>query len=272
MSFNDHAELIFWPETLHYEEYTDELFDYSGPDTEPMLRPKEALSQGIEKLASAVFGNIIFERGKEYLSDQELEHLQLPLLSLEDAEHEAEELFERLGLNGYELAYALDMSLERIRTLGEAYEKEDAISGLYDFASATEEDAGYFLYYTPLGITKLSDGRQQIELFVNSRGIALIRIANHYNRGEAVDTPELISPEEAVELMHKYSGKAKQKFEVKSIQRVALSYIAVRAEDKKQGMVFMPAWQIWFNNGGRRNNCWVDINAVNGELIDSNFD
>ena len=30
-------------------------------------------------------------------------------------------LFEKMGLHGYELAWKLDMSLDRIRTLGDAY-------------------------------------------------------------------------------------------------------------------------------------------------------
>lgn len=272
MTFNDHAELIYWPDTLHYEEYTDELFDYNQGDPEsdePELRPKEALSQGIERLARKVYSSLIFEHDN-YPGDLKLEHERLTLISLEDAKRTVEGFLEKLNIQGFELAYALDMSLERIQTLAEL---DDSIYSSYlnnDYKSATAEDEGYFLYYTPLGVTRINNGRQQIMAFVTSRGIVSIQLSNDYNRGEAVDTPELITPEEAVELLYNHAKKGKDKHEVKSIQRVALIYMPLRAENKKQGMVFEPVWQIWYKYGGRTS-AWACFNAENGNLIDSFF-
>ena len=135
---------------------------------------------------------------------------QLTHLSLEDAKHTAEALFEKFGLQGYELAWKLDMSLDRIRNLGEAYNRFWFEGGGYsnaprqDYSAATAEDEGYFLVYTPLGVDHISDGRHQITLFVSSRGIVYANIVSTYNRGEIVYTPEkVISPEEAVTQLYR---------------------------------------------------------------------
>ena len=122
MTFNDHAELSCHAEGIWYAEYTGELFDYNwrerenvNPNIEPSMFPKLALSQSITDMASGVYF------GFGYADGIALEHEQLTLLSLEDAKQTAEELFKKLGIQGYELAWALDMNLDRIHTLGEAY-------------------------------------------------------------------------------------------------------------------------------------------------------
>ncbi len=281
-TFNDHAELSVSSEAIWYAEYTDEMFDYNwkeretyNPDIEPMMMPKQALSQGIVYMASQVYsGYDDFTQGITF------EHDHLTNLSLEDAEHTAEALFEKLGLHGYELAWKLDMSLDRIRTLGEAYNRfwfeGEGYSNAprQDYATATAEDEGYFLYYTPLGVDKISDGRHQITLFVSSRGIVYANIVSTYNRGEVVYTPEkLITPEEAVARLYAEAAKSRDDIKVKSIERVALTYVAVRAENKQDGMVFAPVWQVLFKEEGRGEEytSWAEFNAINGSLVDAIF-
>ena len=281
-TFNDHAELSVSSEAIWYAEYTDEMFDYNwkeretyNPDIEPMMMPKQALSQGIVYMASQVYsGYDDFTQGITF------EHDHLTNLSLEDAEHTAEALFEKLGLHGYELAWKLDMSLDRIRTLGEAYNRfwfeGEGYSNAprQDYATATAEDEGYFLYYTPLGVDKISDGRHQITLFVSSRGIVYANIVSTYNRGEVVYTPEkLITPEEAVARLYAEAAKSRDDIKVKSIERVALTYVAVRAENKQDGMVFAPVWQVLFKEEGRGEEytSWAEFNAINGALVDAIF-
>ena len=282
MIFNDHAELSFDAGSIFYAEYTDEMFDYNwkerengNPDIEAMMLPKRALSQDITYMASMVHtGNADFTKGVSF------EHDQLPHLSLEDAKHTAEALFEKLGLQGYELAWKLDMSLDRIRTLGDAYNQfwfeGDGYSNAprQDYSAATAEDEGYFLVYTPLGVDNVSDGRHQITLFVSSRGIVYANIVSTYNRGEVVYTPEkLISPEEAVALLYAEAAKSRNDIKVSSIERVALTYVAVRAENKQDGMVFAPVWQVLFKEEGRGEEytSWAEFNAINGNTIDAIF-
>ena len=282
LTFNDHAELSYSAEAVWYAEYTDDLFDYNwkeretyNPDVKPMMLPRQALSQGIALMAGQVHsGHEDFTKGVMF------EHDQLTHLSLEDAQHTAEALFEKMGLHGYELAWKLDMSLDRIRTLGDAYNQfwfeGDGYSNAprQDYSAATAEDEGYFLVYTPLGVDNVSDGRHQITLFVSSRGIVYANIVSTYNRGEVVYTPEkLISPEEAVALLYAEAAKSRNDIKVSSIERVALTYVAVRAENKQDGMVFTPVWQVLFKEEGRGEEytSWAEFNAINGNTIDAIF-
>ena len=279
--FNDHAELSLSAESIHYSEYTDELFDYNWyerenytPDIEPMMLPRQALSQGIADIASGVYF------GYGYADGVALEHDQLTFISLEDAERTAENLFEKLGLEGYELAWALDMSLERIQTLGEAYNhfwfEGEGSSNLprQDYTAAAAEDEGYLLIYTPLGVTRTSDGRHSIMLFVSSRGIVKANIVSAYRQGELFYTPAaLITSGEAITRLYAEAARSRDKIKISSIERAALTYVPVRAEDKQDGMVFVPVWQILFKEEGRGEDyaSWAEFNAVNGTMIDAIF-
>lgn len=279
--FNDHAELSLSAESIHYSEYTDELFDYNWydrenytPDIEPMMLPRQALSQGIADIASGVYF------GYGYADGAALEHDQLTFISLEDAERTAENLFEKLGLEGYELAWALDMSLERIQTLGEAYNhfwfEGEGSSNLprQDYTAAAAEDEGYLLIYTPLGVTRTSDGRHSISLFVSSRGIVKANIVSAYRKGELFYTPAaLITSGEAITRLYAEAAKSRDKIKISSIERAALTCVPVRAEDKQDGMVFVPVWQILFKEEGRGEDyaSWAEFNAVNGTMIDAIF-
>lgn len=282
LTFNDCAQLAYGPESIWYAEYTDELFDYNwkeretySPDVEPMLMPKQALSQGIAYIASGVHAGYDYD-----VKGITLEREQLALISLEEAKQIAEALFDKLGLKGFELAYALDMSLDRIQTLGEAYNHFWFEGGgfsnapRHDYSTATAEDEGYYLFYTPLGVDKVSDGRHQITLFITSRGIVYANIVSIYSRGEIAYTPEsLIAPEEAVAQLYAEAAKARDEIKVQSIERVALTYVAVRAENKQDGMVFAPVWQVLFKEAGQSGEytSWAEFNAINGSIIDAIF-
>ena len=279
--FQDHAELNVSPEGVWYGEYTEELFDYNAreraednPDLEAALFPKQALSMGIVYVASNAYN------GHEgFAVDAAPENEQLTNISLADAEKEAEALFDKLGLKGYELAWALDMSLDRIKAMGEAYnnlmfESEEGYSNgpRQDYASATAEDEGYYLVYTPLGVTHVTDGRQQIDLYVTGRGIVNASIRCAYNRGEALSTPEtLIAPEDAVYRLYEEVPNARFAHQVGSIERVALTYVAVRAENKQDGMAFAPVWQVRYTEQDDKYTEWAEFNAVTGDLINASF-
>lgn len=280
MVFNDHAQLGFAAEFLSYNEYDGELFDYnwreretSNPHIEPSLFPRQALSFGIANIASGAYHGFDYARGIE------LEHEQLTKISLAEAKQTAEALFDKLGLKGFELAWALDMSVERIHTLGEAYNHfwyegggGYSNSPRQDYAAATAEDEGYYLIYTPLGVTKVTDGRQQLDLFVTSRGVVSAALRCAYNRGAEAGTPEkLISPEEAVSRLYQEAAHARYKMEIASIERVALTYVPVRAENKQDGMVFVPVWQVLYKEAGEEYTSWAEFGAVDGKIINAAF-
>ena len=282
LTFNDHAELSCSAKALYYSEFTDELFDYNwkereshNPDIGPMMLPKQALSQGIAFMASQVHSGY-----DDFTKDISFEQDHLTLLSLKDAEHTAESLFEKLGIRGYELAWKLDLSLDRIRSLGEAYNRfwfeGEGYSNAprHDYAAATAEDEGYFLVDTPLGVDGISNGRQQATLLINSRGIVFASIVSAYNRGEAAFTPDkLISPEEAVTRLYAEVARSRDGGEIRSVRRAALTYMPVRAENKQDGMVFVPAWQILYDEAhdSEQYSRWAVFNALNAAMIDAVF-
>ncbi|MBQ8094577.1 MAG: DUF4179 domain-containing protein [Clostridia bacterium] len=282
LTFNDHAELSCSAEAIYYAEYTDEMFDYNWkeretytPDIEPMMAPKTALSQSIAQMAAQVHsGSEDFTKGIVF------EHNQLTKISLEEAQQTASALLDELGLKGYALAWKLDMNLNRIHSLGEAYNHFWFEGGGYsnlprqDYTSATADNEGYFLFYTPLGIDRISDGRHQITLFITCRGIVYANIVSAYTRGEEAGIPEkLVPPEDAVNSLCAEAARSRDGREVQSVERVALTYVAVRAENKQDGMVFVPVWQILYNEAGSNKvySAWAEFNAVTGTMIDAFF-
>lgn len=96
----------------------------------------------------------------------------------------------------------------------------------------------------------------------------------HCSSVETAYTPEgLIAPEEAEVQLYTEADKARDGIKVQSIERVALTYAAVRAENKKDGMVFAPVWQVLFKEAGQSEEytSWVEFNAINGSVIDAIF-
>ena len=284
LTFKDHAVLQISPHLLWYSEYTDELFDYNwraremdDPDLEPAMLPRQALSSGITDIAS----NVYWQTG-DYTRGITLDKQELTYVSLESAKAQAEELMNRLNLTGYELAWALDMDLDRIRTLGKQYNEfwfegpGFSNSPRQDYDTATADDEGYYLYYTPLGITKISDTRQEICFFINRRGIVFASIRSNYTMGDVIETPKaLISPRQALVRFSEATGEAWNEIQVARIERVALTYAAVRAENKQDGMVFAPVWQIRYLDKDAYDNSYpassAQINAVTGAVVNTDF-
>lgn len=284
LTFNDHAVLQISPELLWYSEYTEELYDYNqraremdDPDLELAMSPKQALSYGITDIAA----NVYWQMG-DYTKGIALDKKELTYVSLESAKARAEELINRLNLKGYELAWALDMDVDRIKALGRQYNEywfdgpgfSNSPRQAYD--TATVDDEGYYLYYTPLGITQISDRRQEICFFINRRGIAFASIRSSYSMGDVIDTPKaLISPRQALERFSEATGEAWSNIQIARIERVALTYAAVRAENKQDGMVFAPVWQIRYLDKEAYEKSYpassVQINAVTGAIIDTDF-
>ena len=264
--FADHARLSLSPEALFFEEYADD--EYTEAD-------------------SGMIVEITWVRKwEDHQGEFTLEKTELSGITLADAQAQAEEMMEKLGIacNQYVCDEALDMSLERIQTMGAIWEKAIADGELlvdddyqpYDYSAIPASEEGYYLHYSPLGVDmSAAGGRYGAIFYVNSRGVVYANVRNWFNRGEIIGTPEtLVTPDAAIEKLAKEMGRSRYDQEIKSIQQVALTYEAVRAENKSEGMVFVPVWMILYQDESaiRQNySCYALINAVDGTLIDASF-
>ncbi len=266
--FADHAILNPSPEALFYYEFTDDSYT---------------------EAPSNVIVNRAWVRNWEgHRGEFSLEKTELTGITLAEAQTAAEDLMARLGISGneYVCTEALDLSWERIQTMGAIWEQAIADGELlvdddyqpYDYSAIPTSEEGYFLRYTPTGVdTTESGSRYEVIVYVNSRGIVYASIRNPFSRGELVDVPErLIAPDDAVsrlaeELSRSLSWNSRV---IKSVRQVSLTYEAVRADNKADGMVFAPVWMILYQDEQAERHGYTNyalINAMDGTLIDASF-
>ncbi len=283
--FNDHAVLDVAPEYVGYREYTDEPFDYNwraremdDPGLEPAWGDKPTFSDSIAAVAS--FVNWGDDAG--FAEGTVFEKKQLTYLSFEDADVKAKKMMDLLQLSGYELTWALDMDLGRIKTLGQKYNEYWYESGSgftdaprYDYNLATAEDEGYYLIYTQTGAAGLDETQGSASFFITSRGIVYAEVRCYYMAGEEAGAPDtLITSGEAVRRLYEEAGRSRNGERIVSIRTVELTHAPVRAENRQEGMVFTPVWKVTYvDESGEKNgfDSWAVFNAVNGMLIDAIF-
>ena len=281
--FNDHAVLDVAPEYVGYSEYTDEPFDYNwharevdDPNMEPAWGDMQAFSCRIAAVAAFIHW------GEDFAKDTAFEKKQLTCLSFEDADEKAKQMMELLRLSGYELTWALDMDLDRIRALGKEYNEYWYESGSgftnsprYDYDLATAEDEGYYLIYTQTGAAGLDETQGSASFFITSRGIVHADVRCYYMMGEKTETPDsLISSGKAVERLYEETAGSRTGEKVVRVKTVELTHMPVRAENKRDGMVFAPVWKVTYVDGSGEKkgfDSWAVFNAVNGKLIDAIF-
>jgi len=281
--FNDHAVLDVAPEYVGYREYTDEQFDYNwrarevdDPNLEPAWGDKQAFSYSIAAVASFV------NWGDDFAKDTVFEKKQLTYLSFEDADTSAKKMMDLLHLSGYELTWALDMDLDRIKMLGKAYNEHWYESGSgftnsprYDYDLATAEDEGYYLIYTQTSAAGLDESWREASFFITSRGIVYAEVRCYYMMGEKAEAPDtLITSEKTVERLYEEVARSRNGEKVVRIKTVELTLMPVRAENKQEGMVFAPVWKvIYLDKSGEKKgfDSWAIFNSVNGKLIDAIF-
>ena len=266
--FADHAILSLSPEALFYYEFTDDSYT---------------------EAPSNVIVNRAWVRNWEgHRGEFSLEKTELTGITLAEAQTAAEDLMARLGISGneYVCTEALDLSWERIQTMGAIWEQAIRDGKLlvdddyqpYDYSAIPVSEEGYFLKYSPLGVdTAPAGGRYSAVFYVNSRGIVYAAVRNEFTRGEAVSMPEaLITPDAAITTLTEELGRSLSWNDrgIRSIQQVVLTWDAVRADNRADGMVFVPVWMILYQDdqAARQNYTnYVLVNAVNGALIDASF-
>lgn len=284
VTFKDHAVLSIGQEALSYVEYADELFDYNtkeretySPNIKPDLYYKTALSRMIVHIA------FWEQHGSEGApGNSVLEKTHLTYLSLDDAQAQVEGLMEKLGIReGYVCSAALDMSADRIKILGEAYNQAIHDGKMYtnlpeyDYSAVAAEEEGYYLVYDLMGVDQANQGRFSVAAYVNGRGIAFANIRNDFVRGEEAYTPDsLIAPETAVQHLAEEISSSRSGGRIEKILRVALTYAPVRAENKADGMLLVPMWQVLYQDehaAKQHYTCYAEFNAVDGTLLDAMF-
>ena len=272
--FNDHAVMMLSQDGLYYSEDADDSYG-------------EAFTGAIVRL-------VWVSEWNNHRDEFKLEKTALSGITLDEAKLQAEALIEKLGIssNRYICTEALDMDLSRIRQMGAIYERAVETGELltddnqqpYDYEAIPESEEGYYLVYAPQEIDRPdASGRYRINLYVNSRGITYANIRSQFVMGGPLYTPErLITPEEALATLMEGTRRSLYSEEqtVQTVRQLMLCYEAVRGGDQAEGMVFVPAWCIHYQDVSDVKNesiyqnkytSYALINAVDGTLIDASF-
>ena len=266
--FADHAILALSSEAAFYDEFADDQYS--------------------ESWSGAITRIVWIKDWENHLGEFNLEQTSLSGITLEEAKGQAEALITKMGLdcNQYVCRYELDMSLDRIRNMGAVYEKaivdgdlltdDDWVPYNYEARPASEE--GFYLEYRPALIDTVdATHRYELVFYVNSRGIVYAHLRNQFNMGDAVEIPEkLITYDEAIARLNEEINLSLYGTDehVVSIRQVVLSYVPVRAGNKDEGMVFVPAWEIIYQDEeatAQGYECYALFNATDGTLIDASF-
>ncbi len=279
ITFADEAILDWAPEALFYNEYSG-TFDAHAQEEglEPDYTPRPALSNTIASLAGWA-RNGWPGSGQVY----QLEKTALTHITLDEAKETLEALLRQLGVTGYVCDYALDMSVERIVTLGNDM-KAMIASGKHfsnipqpDYSQTAAEDEGFYLSYH-----KPSDGGNHgngdifsVYAYVTPRGVVDISLRDMYITGDVYSTPKaLVDPQIILEKLPEAVSSSRFPEAVVSISSVRLTYAPLRAADKADGMVLSPIWLVLYQDTKAEKSgydCWAEFDAVDGKLLNAIF-
>lgn len=293
--FCDEATLGLDPAALYYSENKG-FFDCNAVERErnrqlwdaqtlekelPVsMIPLPAASSRIASLASwAYFGfpgtGEVFEPEKDALTH----------LTLKEAEQTLDALLQKLGVSGYRPYRWLDMSVERIHTLGAKLNQAIETGKLgtnippFDYATAQDADEGFYLRYARPGLERENGGGSsfQVTAYVTRRGVVDLDLNDPYIQGEVYDTPKkLIDVQIALDALPKAIAASRNAHKVVSIEKAELCYALLRAPNKKDGMVFSPVWAITYQDeesraAGNAYSSWAEFSALDGKLVDAIF-
>ncbi len=275
ITFNDEAELSWSTETLYYYEFQGTRdANYRIPDSEPMIVPVKSLSNAAGERAADAYSAWL--KGEEGIV---LSKTELAEITLEEAKAKVEAILKAVNVKGYTCDFALDMDVERIRTLGEAKnrkieENQSWNSPIMDYSKAGPETEGYFLHYT--NGFKADGGYFYSIAYVTEEGVVLFQLRDMYSRGDIYATPDaLISPETVMDrLAAEIADSRFAGLEIDHIISIELCYSPGRAADKADGMVLTPAWYVVYqDNDGVKGGfeSYAIFNAVDGTLLYAPF-
>lgn len=289
--FQDGAILNWGPESLFYQEY-EGSFDVNASEREKnktlfdeetlsrqlpvLMSPLPAMSERISSLASwALFG----WPGTGETFGPEKDSLQN--LTLKEAEQTLDALLEKLNVKGYRPYKWLDMSVLRIRQLGESFNESIRTGRLStnvpmaDYTAAAEKDEGFYLQYARPGLKRESGSSAfYVNAFVTKRGVVSLNICDPYVQGEVYDTPQkLIEAQQALDALPAAVAASRNGLRVVSIEKAELMYTVMRAPNKKDGMVFSPIWAVSYQDEESHGaySAWAEISAIDGKIVSAIF-
>lgn len=277
--FADEGELSVDADIVTYLEYDGEQWEYlrDNPDERNGPYRRYAFSTAIAKLASSARYYSKYHEGAPSVA---LESTALSGLTLDEADAQARALLARFGVEGYERTYALDMSVEHMRVLGEYENKlhEEYYwqsTGWWDYSEATEADEGYFLIYEKQqhGVDfGLPEGDTfYASVFVNAHGVREFELFEQYVMGDVYETPDRLLTAEELYAAFEAGNARREKDGIGSpaFTGAQLMYTAVRASNKKDGMVIAPVWYVQYDwlDGTQPCDGWAWYSAVDGKLI-----
>ena len=278
ITYNDEAQLSWSPETLFYKEYKGTYNgNYKEPKSDPMVIPLKTLSHAASDLAGDVYSGWLNEETS--WEDITLNNTALSGITLDEAKAKVEAMLKALNVEGYACDYALDMDVERIRSMGETMnrlieENQNWNPPIIDYSLVTEADEGFFLHYAN-GVDT-GDGRFDLYAYVTSKGIVDFQLRDMYIQGDAAYTPAtLVSPETVMaRLAVEIADSRFSDMKLDHIISVELTYAPVRADNAADGMVFTPAWYVVYQDSDAVEDgydCYAIFNAVDGTMIASMF-
>ena len=144
----------------------------------------------------------------------------------------------------------------------------------WDFALATEEDQGFYVYYefqlNGLDIQSMDIAPFSASAYFTREGMHSFRLTNPAVIGEIYDTPDaLVSPETILTRFEKDNpDRIRYGFNDPTPVQMKLVYTLQRAPQKKDGMVLAPAWYVRYTFvDGVPKEGWVWYSALDGAKL-----
>ena len=274
-TYPDGAVLTTSPETLRYKEYDGTYVSllHSAEDGSEIREelPRSSLKSAIADLAAGAR-----QCWPEQDEQPQLTTDALPGITLAETKRQMESLLEKLGMkDNYHFVYGLDMTLERIQSLGRNYNKVLSFrTAEWDFSLATEDDQGFYVYYEfqwdRVDVQPMDDGPIFASAYFTRSGMHSFILTNPAWIGDVYDTPDaLVSPETILTRFEKDNpDREKAGFASPTPLQMKLVYTLQRAPQKKDGMVLAPAWYVRYTFvDGVPKEGWVWYSALDGAKL-----
>lgn len=278
ITFRDEARLSWDAAALYYETYDgvcEITYELESGEKHTVEQPRPSMAHATSNLALWMLVGWP-ETGEVYA----LEQTALTEITLEQAMARAEALFAALGLEGYICEAALDMTVSRIREMGEEWnalidQGRILNNPRLDYSAATAQHEGYLLHYNRFGAQGDVAGMFHANVYVTAQGFASINLYDRYAAGEIRSTPAaLVSYQAVAEALPRELQAARHPLQLGEMTRIRLTWCPVRAENAQDGMVFTPAWIISFTCTGDEQGgtgYYAIFDAVDGHLITGNW-
>lgn len=274
-TYPDGAVLTTAPESLRYQEY-DGTYVNSLSSAEDGTKMQEELPRSSLKSAIADLAAGARQCWPKLDEQPQLTTETLPGVTLAEAKRQMKSLLEKLGMkDNYHFVYGLDMTLERIQSLGRNYNEVLSFrTAEWDFSLATEDDQGFYVYYEfqwdGVDIQPMDDGQIFASAYFTRSGMHSFILISPAVIGGIYDTPDaLVSPETVLTHFEQDNpDREKAVFASPTPLQMKLVYTLQRAPRNADGMVLAPAWYVTYEFGDViPKEGWVWYSALDGEKL-----